>query len=239
MIFWIGLALVGLFATSAHAIIYKYADHDGVTHYSDSIASVPFEYRDQVRDISNEMDDLTGFRVVDGLNEDSPGADARGEKDFNFDFGGDLDPDEMAEALIDKLGLGIILLVLLALPLLYVISASILKLACRIAGTDPPSLGRACGILFAQGIAGAAVGGATAGLGFALGIDETASIVESVVLNGASSVISWLASAGILTAMMGYGFLRSLWVGILHTILLVVLVGGPIVGVLAIFWLAS
>ena len=52
---------IGLAFTSAQAAIYKYTDRHGVTHYSDSYESVPAAYRDQVRDVAGDIDDMTGY----------------------------------------------------------------------------------------------------------------------------------------------------------------------------------
>ena len=152
-----------------------------------------------------------------------------------FDLSGlDFEGGDMASDLVQSLGFGIVLLFLLAVPLIWVVSALIFKLACRMAGEDPPGIGRACGILLAQGLCGSAVGAAVGGVGGAvLGVDASVSIAGSVAVGGASTILSWMANAGILVSMMGYGFGKCLWVGVLHTLLVLVMVGGPI-GVIAV-----
>ena len=240
----LGLALL---ASTAQAGIYKYVDRDGASHYTDSLSQVPFEYRAQARDISPEMDEMTNFRVVPGLNDDSPGAQQR-DDEFTSNFDGDFEAvdldlgdfeSDMVEGILDSLGFGVILLFLLAIPVLYVVSALIFKLSCRIAGEEPPGLGRACGILLAQGLAGSAVGAAVSGIGMALGIDENVSIAASVAVGGSSSLISWRVSAAILQSMMSYGFLRSMWIGVLHTLLILVMIGGPIGAIALIAFVAA
>ena len=62
----------------------------------------------------------------------------------------------------------------------------------------------------------------------ALGIDESAGIATSVAVSGASSILSWMANAGLLVSMMGYGFGKSMWIGFLHNLLVIVMIGGPI-----------
>ena len=230
----IGMSVLAL-EREAEAQIYRYVDANGVTHYSDSFASVPFEYRDQVTDITGEMDQIGAVNVVEGLND--PPAGAGDEFDPDVEFDEEAIGAEIAEGLIDSMGFGIVLIVLLAIPLFYLANAGILKLACRLAGADPPSFGRACGIIFVQGMAGSAVGAATVGMGLAFGIDETASIAESIVLNLSSFVLSIFVYAGILTAMMGYDFLKSLWAEVIQMVLAVVLVVGPILAIVAVLWL--
>ena len=136
--------------------------------------------------------------------------------------------EDMAAGILETLGFGVILLGLLAIPVLWIVSGLIFKLACRIAGEEPPGLGRACGILFAQGLCGSAVGGIVGGVGMAMGIDESASIASSIAVSGASTILSWMANAGILVSMMGYSFVKSMWIGFLHTLLVIVMIGGPI-----------
>jgi hypothetical protein len=73
----------------------------------------------------------------------------------------------------------------------------------------------------------------------AMGVEESASIGAALAVSGASTLLSWMAGAGILVSMMGYGFLKSMWIGFLHTLLVVVLIGGPIAALIAIgIWLA-
>jgi hypothetical protein len=239
----VGLALL---VPPAQAGIYKYVDRDGVSHYTDSMSQVPFEYRGQVRDISPDMEDMTNFRIVEGLNDDSPGAKQGDEfsADFDTDFeAGDIDlggfESDMVSSVLDTLGFGVILLFLLAIPVLYVVSALVFKLACRIAGEDPPGLGRACGILLAQGLAGSAAGAAVSGVGMALGVDQEASIGAAVAVTGSSSLISWLVNAAILQSMMSYSFVRSMWIGVLHTLLVLVMIGGPIGAIALIAFMAA
>ena len=85
-------------------------------------------------------------------------------------------------------------------------------------------------ILFLQSIVGSAVGAAVNGVGMGLGIEQSAG--AAIAVGGASSILSWMANAGILTSMMSYGFLRSMWIGFLHTLLVIVMIGVPI-GVIA------
>lgn len=238
---FLALACLSLGTGAAHAEIYKYVDRNGVTHYSDSVSSVPRKYRDQVRDITDELDDMTGFRVVRGANGGSrAGSNEPGAKpsivlaDLSS-FGSDFDAQEAAQKLLESLGFGIILIVVLAVPILYCISAVILRLACRLAGAEAPTFGRACGVLFVQTIAGMALGAASAGIGVSLGVGESASIGSSIALSAASSAASWMVNAGLLSSLTGIAFMRSLWVGILHTILTLVLVGAPVAALVAIF----
>jgi hypothetical protein len=237
----LGVVVLGGVADVAESAIYKYVDREGVSHYTDAISQVPHEYRDQVRDISPQMEDMTGFHVVEGLNGESPGAapdEAGGVDIVDMDLG-DFGGSEMVSGVLDSLGFGVILLVLLAIPALYVFSAWVFQLACRIGGEDPPGLGRACGILFIQGIAGSAVGAAVTGIGFGLGINAEASMGASIAVTGASSTISWMANAAILASMMSYGFVRSMWIGLLHTVLVLVMIGGPIAGIAMVVALAG
>ena len=200
-----------------------------------NVSSIPDEYRNQVRDITDEMAQMDGVRVIPGVEGEKPRPPDESEQtDPIFDLSGlDFEGGDVASGLIESLGFGIVLLFLLAIPVIWVVSALIFKLACRMAGEDPPGIGRACGILLAQGLCGSAVGAAVGGMGAVLGVDASVSIAGSVAVGGASTILSWMANAGILVSMMGYGFVKCLWVGVLHTLLVVVMVGGPI-GVIAV-----
>ena len=235
----LALAGIALAAGAAHAEIYKYVDRNGVTHYSDSVSMVPAEYRNQVRDITDDLHGMTGFRVIGGIDDGSRAALNEADAESSLAFPdlasfGDLDPQEIAKTLLDSMGFGIILMVLLAIPILYCISAAILVLACRLAGGDPPTFGRACGVLFAQTIAGMALAAASAGIGVSLGMNESASVGASVGFSAASTLVSWMVNAGLLSSLTGIAYARSLWVGILHSILTLVLVGAPVAALVAI-----
>jgi hypothetical protein len=230
------LVLAGvLLALSADARIYKYVDRLGEAHYTDSLQQVPREYRNQVRDISDELKEMGSFRVVEGLNGDAPGAANDPVAGLASDLAerfGDVDAldggGEVVAGLLSSLGFGVILLALLAIPVLYVVSALVFKLSCRLAGEDPPGLGRACVVLLAQGFAGGAVGTAVGGVATLMGVDDSASIGVGLAVGGASMMLSWMINAAILTSMMGYAFLKSMWIGFLHTLLVIVMIGGPI-----------
>jgi hypothetical protein len=232
--YWLPLAcvlLVGLGPGVAEARIYRYVDRDGASHFTDSLQQVPLEYRSQVRDISPEMEQMDGFRVVGGANGTAAGdksAPAASPGDAG-DLAGDLAAgEEVVSGLLESFGFGVILLGLLAIPVLYVVSALVFKLACRLAGEDPPGLGRACGILLAQGLAGGAASGIVSGIAMVMGLDESASIGVSLAVTASASLVSWLVNAAILSSMMSYDFLKSMWIGVLHTLLSILLVGGPI-----------
>jgi hypothetical protein len=228
-----GGILALLLATAAHATVYKYVDRSGVSHYTDSVSMIPAEYRNQVKDITEDLRNADGFRVIPGPEAGSAGDAGAEEEEFgdsaDFDLSAfDLGGEDAAADILETLGFGVILLGLLAIPVLWVISGLILKLSCRLAGEDPPGLGRACGILFAQGLCGSAVGAGVAGVGLVMGIDESASIASSIAVSGASTLLSWMANAGLLASMMSYGFVKSMWIGFLHTLLILVMIGGPI-----------
>lgn len=236
----------GLWAAVAQATIYKYVDREGVTHYSDSVSSIPDAYRDQVRDITDEMQKMDGFRVVGGVEGGAASSDDESdvwgtdELDSNADLSGlDFAGADVASGLIESMGFGIVLLFLVAVPVLWVVTALVFKLSCRMAGEDPPGLGRACGILLAQGFCGTAVGGVVGGIGAALGIDDATSIAGAVAVGGASTLLSWLANGGILASMMGYGFVKSLWIDILHTLLVMVMIGVPVGLIAAVVMMAG
>jgi len=222
---------IGLPLAASHAAIYKYTDRAGVTHYSDSYGSVPSAYRDQVRDVADDMQAMTGFNVIEGLNG-GPSA-ARKADDPQRSSGPQLGGGEMLRGLLGSLGFGVVLMLLIAVPIALVVGGLILQLAFRIAGADPPGLGRAVAILFVQGLAGGAVGGLTAGFARAMGIDQAVLASASLAVAGTSCLLSWLANAAVLTGMADCSFLRALWVCVVHTVLVVLLVLGPIVAIAA------
>lgn len=232
-------ALLAPVAGHAQASIFKYVDRNGDAHYTDSLQQVPLEYRSQARDISSQLAEMPGVQVPQdsGSGGDAeagdPGADADSALDsLDLQMAQMGDGKNLAAGLVQNMGFGVILLVLLAIPVLYVVSAMVFRLACRVAGEDPPGLGRACGILLAQALAGGAVNAAVGGIAMVVGIDETASLGASSAVSGAGSLLSWMVNAAILSAMMTYGFLKSMWIGFLHTLLVIVLVGVPL-GLLA------
>lgn len=239
------LAAVLLWAAAAGARVYKYLDRNGDAHYTDSLQQVPLEYRNQVRDISPEMQDMTGLQVVPG--QKSQGGSSPDEGAGTGDLGDLPDASDLADltgdggaiaGLLDSLGFGVILLALLLIPVFFVVSALIFRLACRLAGEEPPGLGWACVILLAQGLAGGAVGGIVGGVGGATGIGA-GSVAGSLAVGGLSSLLSWMVNAGVLVAMAGYGFLKSMWIGFLHNLLAVVMIGVPIALVVFIGMLVS
>jgi len=229
--------VVLLSAAEAGASIYKYVDRSGVTHYTDSLSQVPGEYRNQVEDITGEVDGM-GFNVVEGIDGAAPKDGKAGEGEgVDLELPeGSLPGGEAASQLLDNFGFGIVLLILLAIPALYVVSALILKLACRLGGEEPPGLGRACLVLFVQGVAGTAVGAAFGGIGMLIGIEE-AGVAVSAGLSVVSALCSWLANAAVLSSMLSCAFVRALWIGVIHTVLVLVIVAVPI-GLL-IFFIAA
>lgn len=232
----------GFAASTADAAIYKYVDRSGVSHYSDSLSSVPEEYRDRVRDITAEMGDKPNVQIVPGQGAEAPAADPdEGSPLEAVDLGAANlgESGGMIRNLLESAGFGVLLLVLLAIPVLFVVSALIFKLACRLAGEDPPGLGRACVVLFVQSLAGSAVGAAVSGVSMVLGLEQSAGLGLSLAMGGLSSLLSWLASAGVLTAMLGYAFLRSMWICVLNTLLVIVMVGAPIAAVAVVGMLVS
>jgi hypothetical protein len=228
---------IGTSFASAQAAIYKYTDRHGVTHYSDSYESVPAAYRDQVRDVAGDIDDMTGFNVIEGLNGDH--SQARDSGDSSARFGASLGGAEMLRGVLSGLGFGVVLLLLVAIPIVLVIGGLILQLACRIGGADPPGLGRAVAILFVQSLAGGAVSAVANGFASALQIDQAALATAAFAVGGVSFVLSWLVNAAILTAMAGCDFLRAIWVCVVHTVLTFLLVLGPIAAFVALVWLKS
>lgn len=261
------MALLGCLAAGPiDAAIYRYVDANGVAHFSDAYAAVPERYRDQVTDVSETTGRGTGFQVVEGLNggqQAAPGA-VDEESDASWlDFAwpeseresGDSSavleavgvdaaggPAAAAKQLASSFGIWIVLVVLLFVALFLAIGGLILKLACRIAGAEPPSLGRACVILLAQSIVGSAVGGfvnlvGVRGVGG--GGAEEASLVVSLLVAGISMLLSWFVGAAVLHAMTDIGFLRSLWVGVVHTGLVLALILVPIVGVVGLAAIGS
>jgi len=242
LVFWglaAGLLAVTTAGPAAGGKIYRYVDDAGVTHFSDSPHAVPDRYRWQLRDVAAEVGNQTGFQVVPGLDGNQPDEEVEVDASGAALFGFDAASGDGAQALLGSLGGWVILILLLALPLLMAIGGMILKLACRLAGADPsPSLGRACVILFAQSIAGSVAGGlvnvVTAG---ATG-DEPGMAAAFAIAVG-SGLLSWVVGAAVLNGMTGYGMGRSLWVGVVHTGLVLVLIFGPIAAVAGVLWLVA
>jgi hypothetical protein len=61
-----------------------------------------------------------------------------------------------------------------------------------------------------------------------MGIDDSASVGASLAVGGASTMLSWMVNAAILASMMSYAFLKSMWIGFLHNLLVMVIVGVPV-----------
>lgn len=226
-----------MFAAAANAEIYHYVDEDGGTHYSDSIESVPPQYLDQIAEVSDQLAELGRFEIVRPPGSEPEIADEADAASALSALSGDLGPGGAIQAAMGMLGAWFILIVLVMLPLVIAIGGMILKLACRLAGAEPPTLGRACAILFAQSIVGSVAGGLVNTISAASG--EEVGVGASIAMAGASGILSWTGGAAVLTAMTDNGFGRSLWVGVVHTVLTLVLVMVPIAAVLGIVWLQS
>ena len=225
-------ALCALLSAPAAGKIYRWVDDEGGTHYSDNIEAVPPEYVYQLDEVSERLDELGGFQVV---RTESAEAEAPAPSEEGGLFSGE-GPGEAFQGMAAALGAWILFIAVLALPLFLVVGGAVLRLACRIAGADPPTLGRACLILVAQSIAGSMAGGLvnTISLG-----GEQPGVVTALAMGAGSSVLSWIVGAAVLNAMQGYGMARSLWVGVVHTGLVIVLVLVPIGMLLGVFWLLA
>ncbi|UCE87760.1 MAG: DUF4124 domain-containing protein, partial [Deltaproteobacteria bacterium] len=54
-------------ASSPSAEIYRYVDDAGLPHFTDSIHEIPPEYRDQVRDLAEELEATDRFQSIEGF----------------------------------------------------------------------------------------------------------------------------------------------------------------------------
>jgi hypothetical protein len=231
----IAVAAVGLSASVAGAEVYRYVDENGVPHYSDSVESIPDRYRDQVADISKELEARPGIHVIPGMNGTPGEAGAETEDEagsgsaesFEFDFEDDQAMGAVAEQLWDQFGMLLILGFLLLIPISLVISGLILMLACKLAAPETPGLGRAVAIVFVQGLVGAAVNGAMLGVALTLGVADDGS-AGSVALDLLAALAAWAAYAGVLSSMANFDFARALWVMVVYLILAVVVIAVPI-----------
>jgi hypothetical protein len=167
------LVLVAAGAAAADEI-YRYTDEHGQTHFTDSYYDVPEQYRDQVEDVSGDVEDSGGrLSVVPGFGSPpaQPGAEKpakgkgkRGAKEGfaaqfeeGFSQGFAAATGKAPSALSPGLLLFMLLLVFLTV---LAIGAAFLKTACNIVGERPLLLGHAMLIVLIQGIAGAMASGA-------------------------------------------------------------------------------
>jgi hypothetical protein len=228
---------VALWAAAAGAEVYRYVDDKGVPHYSDSVESIPDRYRDQVADISAELEARPGIHVIPGMDGPADGAAEEAgtgseagsglAESFSFDVGDEQGMGAAAEQLWAPFGVPLILGILLLIPISLLISALILMLACKLAAPDTPGLGRAVAIVFVQGLVGTAVNGAMLGVALAVGVTDDGS-AGSLVFDLVSGLAALAAYAGVLSAMSELGFGRALWVVVVYLILAVVVVAVPI-----------
>jgi hypothetical protein len=167
-------SLVLVAASAAADEIYRYTDDHGQTHFTDSYYDVPEQYRDQVQDISGDVDESGGrVSVVPGFGappaqpgaEKAKGKGKRGAKDAGFaaEF-----QEGFAQGFAAATGKApsalspglLIFLILLVFLTVLAIGAAFLKTACNIVGERPLLLGHAMLIVLIQGIAGALASGA-------------------------------------------------------------------------------
>jgi hypothetical protein len=217
--------VLGVTALPAVGEVYRYIDDDGVPHFSDSVGSIPSRYRNQVVDISKELEVKPGINVIPGLDqsatgaEDGTGADAAAQpgagaelaKSFDFGAGDQQAMTAVAQQMWTRFGLLLLVGLLIFIPIALLIGALILILACRLAADETPGLGRACAVVFVQGLVGTAVNGAMAGVALGLGI-AGGGVGTAVGFNVVSLLVLLAAYGGVLWAMTALGFGRALWV---------------------------
>jgi len=203
--------VLGLTASPAVGEVYRYVDDKGVPHFSDSVGSIPSGAKD-------------GTGADAGLR---PDAGAELAKSFDFGAGGEQGMAAVAEQMWSRFGLLLLVGVLLFIPIALLLGAFILILACKLAAPETPGLGRACAVVFVQGLVGTAVNGAMAGAALGLGLSE-GGVGAAVGLNVVSLLGSLAAYAGVLSAMTELGFGRALWVTVVCWLLSLVMIVVPI-----------
>lgn len=171
---WLASLALGTASAAAADEIYRYTDELGQTHLTDSYYEVPEQYRDQIEDVSGEVEQGgSRLSVVPGFGSPpaKPGAEkgakgkAKGGKETGFAAeleegfaqGFSAATGKAPSALSPGLLLFLILLVFLTA---LAIGAAFLKTACNIVGERPLLLGHAMLIVLIQGIAGALASGA-------------------------------------------------------------------------------
>ena len=144
------LLLCAVPASRGHAQeIYRYTDESGQTHFTDSYATVPERYRDQVRRADLELDLGGRVAIVPGLNGEPPaeaaGTAAASKEAPALGVSGLWDN---GLALWGGLGivLGLVFGLLVVVPLMLAIGSLILKLACRLGGQPDVSFAKGMGV---------------------------------------------------------------------------------------------
>jgi hypothetical protein len=235
------VAVLGLTASPAVGEVYRYVDDNGVPHFSDSVGSIPSRYRSQVVDISEELKAEPGINVIPGLDQSVTGGkdgtgsnaglqpDATAELAKSFDFGaGDQQAmAAVAEQMWSRFGLLLLVGLLLIIPIGLLIGAFILTLACKLASSETLGLGRACAIVFVQGLVGTAVNALMAGVALGFGL-AAGGVGAAVGLNVVSLLASLAAYAGVLASMSELAFVRAVWVTIVCWLLSLLMIVIPI-----------
>jgi hypothetical protein len=234
------VAVLGLTASPAVGEVYRYVDDNGVPHFSDSVGSIPSRYRSQVVDISEELEVKPGINVIPGLDQSATGSEGGTDaglepdgggglaKSFDFGVGDEKAMAAVAEQMWSRFGALLLLGLLLFIPIALLIGAFILTLACKLAASETLGLGRACAVVFVQGLVGTAVNAVVAGAALGLGLFASGE-GAAVGLNVVSLLALLAAYAGVLSSMTGLAFARALWVTIVCWILSLVMVGIPVV----------
>lgn len=214
----LGLLLAIFAAGAGQAKVYRWVDSDGVPHFTDRAEEVPPIYRDQIHDVSDELDTERRFTMLGG-------SEPTGEPSAEAEVAPTLDPEAWAdlEQLLEQgdvagvmsgLGAGMIgfavLSVLLVIAIGTAFGALVLILACRICNEDSPRFRKAAGVVVLQVLAGIA---ASIVLALALGISD-AGAGGGAAQFGLSTVVN----AGVLRGLLIESFGKALLVSLVVTV---------------------
>jgi hypothetical protein len=221
---WLVSLVLGCAAAASADEIYRYKDEQGMTHFTDSYYEIPERYRDQVREISGEIEGSGGVSVVPGFGA-PPGKE--GEAKAGAKDGKKKDGDgRVAQALASarqrlpgaagaSTGL-IVFMVLLGVLVGLAIGGGLLTAACNIVGERPLALGQAMLIVFLQAVCSALASGA---------LNLTVMIAgEGPALALIAGVGGFAASAGVDVAILK-GMHCETWFGAIKVTLAATLLG--------------
>lgn len=205
---WSWLLLVvasAAIASGAAAEMYRYVDDEGRSHFTDSFYEVPARYREQLREISGDLEADDRLNVIEGLHprtaqedeEPEPAsgfAGVNGVQDLeNLDFG------QMGLAML--MGAALVFAVVMVMSLF--LSALLLRWACRLADVEEPGLLKAMGVCLLQAIGSGFAGGA---LDFTLALGGGPSLAAIGMRLVLGLVVSVLVYASVLRALVTDGF---------------------------------
>ena len=202
-------------AQTASAAIYRWVDDRGITHFSDRPEDVPPAFRDQIRDLTPELEASSPVNVLPGLH----GA-AEGEAAETPSAPPKVDPFQarrMLDQMAGPMKLVAVVAGLVAMGLGCALLALALLVGCRMVGQESPGFRKAYGIVLVQSIAGLLVG---PGVIVVAGGPDVSSLGGLLRLQMIQLGVFLVVNAAVLRAMLCDGFGRALGLAVVMNLVL-------------------